>query len=914
MATSFLWTNNSSLKGGVEKYLKEAGLKIIEANNAADYQIYLLDITVGKEADTSELIGQLETPKNKSCKTCLVIIDNSQNASDSIEKYTSLVGRFLRDKTIDFRLVRTLDIYSGEFLSLDSPFQRVLYSATLSQKIIVSTSGDNHYYPTSLSDLCDLITKSLFISNTAGEIFTGIGEDMTDLDLAYLIKKSLEKKDKTFDIDLSGSAIGQSYDYFDASVRTQALLNWLPKIDLSDQIDEIVAPALNEEDQSREIIDTPVTQLALTRLDRRLSKPNPKIVDVIKKFSRSLKKKEVKLEDLHQTEKRGLTRIIIFLVSGVALLAILPLILTAGSLYLSAGNTYQAYQFLRQGNEPEARTILTHAKFWQAVSQSSFQRTIPLVNLFSRPLVANTGNFITVLGHGQTVLESGLDSYSLGSQLYLGLLGRQSIDSHANLVALRVNLVSLSEKLSQIQLLIDQIKLPYGYDRKIKTSDLNGQIDLLKSQINLGLPLLELIDKVVINQSRENYLIVVVDPNELRPTGGFLTSHILVSLDQGKITNLRAESSLVLDRLIAGKIEPPSVLKQLLSQTTWAYRDSNLDANFPASANQISWFYQRFKNITLDGVISLNLTFFEALLAEIGEQQLADGVVVNTGNLNQLASNPTSGKGADIITALTGQLSQKLINGEIKFALFSRALLKSVSYNEINLWFPKPELQALSQDSRLSGDIRLQPCHPQLAFYGCQADLFYLNESNFSVSKLNYYLKRTDNILINIGSSGEVGYTITYDYTYPVPAPTNLAQSYKAYYQVFLPGGSRNLLISLDNQVITQPLIKQTALGGINKLEFSSQQIINQPHRLVIKFTSAKVLDLKKPQIPFTLSYLKQPGTLKNAFSVKVLYPQTLQPKTMTVPFIQTGASELSFQMAPASHEDIGLLFKNLAL
>ena len=105
--------------------------------------------------------------------------------------------------------------------------------------------------------------------------------------------------------------------------------------------------------------------------------------------------------------------------------------------------------------------------------------------------------------------------------------------------------------------MLGKIDLPFGYGEKLKAGDLGQQISLLKSQINLGLPLLDLAASVVADQKLQRYLFIIQDQNELRPTGGFITSYGIITLDQGKIVGLQVDSSFTLDRLIEGRIEPP---------------------------------------------------------------------------------------------------------------------------------------------------------------------------------------------------------------------------------------------------------------------------------------------------------------------------------------------------------------------
>lgn len=908
----------------MEKYLENLSLKVeTREKKTTDYRVLLISLNQHENLNTL-VLEAIDGIQEYEGKTCLVIAGDSQADPELSTKTRTLVDNYRKNKSTNVRFILTFDLYDSTSQSPTSGFQEWICRTVAEKKVVVSTSGKTLYYPTSVSDLCQLIIKSLFIANTSGEFFTGVGEEITDLEVAYLIKKNFQKEDLTLDLDLKGDTKPIENDLKNISIQTQAFLNWQPKVSLADQIDEIVESCVTSVADTGDQIVEPPALMSLEKPTTYLNRLEPnrkpipnsfnKLQLVAKKLNEIFHRKKVEEINLHQTEKRGLFKLLKISLVITSILALAPFLIVFVTLYFGTNDTYQAYQQIRVGEEQKSRRLLNRAKTLTSLAQNSFQNTQAVLYLINPIQVENTGNFISILTHGQGVLESVLDSYALGNQLYQGMLGKQAIDHQTVAAAFRVNLVSLSEKLSQIQLLIGKIELPFGYGEKLKAGDLSQQINLLKSQINLGLPLLNIATAIADNKELQHYLLLIQDPNELRPGGGFITTYGDITLDQGKIIDLKADSSLTLDRLIEGRIEPPAILKNLLGETNWLFHNSNLDANFAHSANQAAWFYERFKGTKLNGVIALNLNFLKSLLDETGEIVLPDGQTISSDNLNQLASNPTASRGVDAITALTQALSTKLLLGDIKFSSLARAFIKTVSYNETNLWFKDPILTALNQEARLAGEIKPFDCHPQLSVFNCRPDTIYLNEANFSVSKLNAYLRRKQTILTTINLDGEVGYTLTYDYSYPVPAPTNLSQSYKAYYQFYLPIASRNLQISLDGKDLDPSTLIQTLAFPLTKVEFSAAQATNQPHQLVIKFTSPFRLDLSKPQVAYALSYLKQPGTLNDQLVFKIVYPEKLQPRTMTALMKQISATELVFEVSPTSNENIGLLFKNSSL
>lgn len=119
-------------------------------------------------------------------------------------------------------------------------------------------------------------------------------------------------------------------------------------------------------------------------------------------------------------------------------------------------------------------------------------------------------------------------------------------------------------------------------------------------------------------QGQRRYLLVFQNPSELRPTGGFLGSIAIMDIKDGKIINLDVPAGGSYD--IQGQLDqfviPPTPL--LLANKRWEFQDSNWFPDFPASAQKMMWFYRHSRNVTVDGVISINASVLERLLAITG--------------------------------------------------------------------------------------------------------------------------------------------------------------------------------------------------------------------------------------------------------------------------------------------------------
>lgn len=129
------------------------------------------------------------------------------------------------------------------------------------------------------------------------------------------------------------------------------------------------------------------------------------------------------------------------------------------------------------------------------------------------------------------------------------------------------------------------------------------------------------------------YLVVFQNESELRPTGGFAGSFAVMTVKDGQLESFKVSpgGSYDLQGQLDVTVEPPAPL--LLLNKRWEFQDANWFPHFPASAEKMLWFYQHSRNQTADGVITINSSVLERLLAIIGP------ITDNNRNLTITADN-----------------------------------------------------------------------------------------------------------------------------------------------------------------------------------------------------------------------------------------------------------------------------------
>lgn len=153
------------------------------------------------------------------------------------------------------------------------------------------------------------------------------------------------------------------------------------------------------------------------------------------------------------------------------------------------------------------------------------------------------------------------------------------------------------------------------------------ELPALKRQTDQAIAFLEVFLPLVGTTREQNYLVILQNADELRPTGGFIGTVGYLRIDAATLNEFKFEDVYAIDNPISGvwKDVPPEPLRRELGVPAWFLRDRNWSPDFPTSAEDIMQTYEREKGLVasstplhLDGVIALEPDLFKRLLQFTG--------------------------------------------------------------------------------------------------------------------------------------------------------------------------------------------------------------------------------------------------------------------------------------------------------
>lgn len=281
----------------------------------------------------------------------------------------------------------------------------------------------------------------------------------------------------------------------------------------------------------------------------------------------------------------------------------------------------------------------------------------------------------------------------------------------------------------------------------------------------------------------KNYLIVLQNDYELRPTGGFITAYGNLDTLLGFVRNLSFKNSYDIDT--ESYITPPYPHEELLKNEWYegyTFRDANWEPDFSKTAAELTKFYlDKYPDRDVDGVITINFSWIESLVDKLGGLELAGETLTSQNLFEKLEfevnnidrhSEEALENRKNILSDLAPELMSK-----IKWHPFRAraAVVEALESKNIMVWLKSPGLQRGLEKRGWSGAMPL----PE------KSDFVAVNLANLGSKKADRYIEKSTHIYANL--TKEIP-AVNVEVTLRYPGFTNIhADNYKGYLRLYVP-------------------------------------------------------------------------------------------------------------------------------
>ncbi len=444
----------------------------------------------------------------------------------------------------------------------------------------------------------------------------------------------------------------------------------------------------------------------------------------------------------------------------------------AGAVSLSRSFGSSIHQVIRSGQQGllEAQSA-THGSLYeqeQALGRASVRFTeasnaLAQANALALGLAQALPQTRALVGSASGLLRAGEQASRAGEILAEGLA--RAFDgpvAHPDerLLTLRTYLEAAQPVLDEARVAIGDVQIEaLPAEDRARVTTLARLLTVSQSTVRDVRTLIDLMVAVLGHDGPRTYLVLFQNQTELRPTGGFMGSLAEITVDRGEIKKTVVPGGGPYDfrdQLMA-RVVPPKPLQLVAAR--WEFQDANWFPDFPAAAQKVRWFWSKAGQPTTDGVIAVNESVMEKLLAvtgpiempEYGKTITADNFLMEAQKQVELEYDKTENKPKKFIGDLMPKMLERLRGGsrEQTLALLG-VLADALETKDVQGWFANPEEDAIASQFHFRGELK-----------PTQGDMLALVEANIAGQKTDAVIDEDVKHDVSISDDGTIDETVT---------------------------------------------------------------------------------------------------------------------------------------------------------
>ncbi len=878
-------------RSNLEKASKQKNFHLqISATDKFNVDLPRLDylfVIIEEKSDLSRILDIFKQYKSKLVFVSSIDLYDAKATAklEWLKDSEKVIAKFAADHNLNARIVRLAQVYGPRMhFRQDDPAIRLIQASLKDELQKESAVLDFSSRALFVDDAIELIIKSMWFGATAQKIFDGaLLSPIKVAELKQILLDPVWYENKGFELTELPPWPTPNLE------KTVKYLSWRPKTNLIKGLKEttnyfkdnnVDVPELKAEEKSyhkndllkKEIEDW--KQEAAEVEEKEEEKPK-------KKRGLKLSFPEFRIGEGKNIKKRARSWSASLLILALVTYALLwPVFSVGWGVLTFRTQLTRAAENLSKGEFSKSIQDLKAAE--EGVGQVEFflktLQPIERSGLFKREFgVANQ-----TLDLANLSLAASKHTIEGISSLYAGLKAVTGEVSSSPLEAFnksQLELASADEQFSKAQALLSSSEyrkdLPDFFQER--ADRLNEKLKDYTDLVRKARAASFILPQVIAPEGKKEYLVILQNNNELRPTGGFIGSFAKMAFEGGKLKNFEVQDVYTIDGQLKLHVEPPKEIREDLNLNDWFLRDANWEPDFPTSARQIEWFYNQETGERVEGVIALDVSAVENLLNVVGELNLADyRETITSENLfsksiTYAESNffPGSQAKKSFLSALSNQLFNKLFFlPNQNWPGVVQALGKSMAEKHLMVYLDNPTLFSYLVSQNWAGVLPRAAEEKE----GIYNDFLFPVEANLGVNKANYFLERSYLLDTVIGKEGEISHRLRIKYINRSPSDTFPAGKYKNRFRIYLPLGAKLNRALWGEANITQDF---SAFVDYGRTGYSTSLHIEpkEEKTLVLDYQVPRKLTFKDGKGEYQLNLIKQPGTLKDSFEWKLSYP-----------------------------------------
>lgn len=376
----------------------------------------------------------------------------------------------------------------------------------------------------------------------------------------------------------------------------------------------------------------------------------------------------------------------------------------------------------------------------------------------------------------------------------------------------------------------------------------------------------------------KTYLFLLLNNNEIRPSGGFIGTYGLVKVSNGELVSFDTDNIYNLDRTAIDRvfIDPPEPIKKYLRQDQWFMRDANWWPDYPTSVANIEDFYhlEADPGEDIDGVIGITPDLLSDLLRLVGSITIADVTFTPENFFEELEyqvefgyykQGIPEGDRKEIIGALAEELESRLFKLPAeKWKTLFDLLRENMDEKYVLLNFKDAAVQDVVLENNWGGVVK-----------ETSEDYLQVVDANLAALKTDAVMKREISYSIVPMADGHLRARTVVNYIHTSPAD-HFTSRYRTYTRLYVPEGSTLVKVQAGRDII--PLEKVDVFDEFGKTAYGLffEVEVLQSKKVIFEYDLPDRILQEMEDGEYTLTVQKQSGIRELGLALDLTFPKNL--------------------------------------
>ncbi|MGA8415348.1 MAG: DUF4012 domain-containing protein [Candidatus Dormiibacterota bacterium] len=424
--------------------------------------------------------------------------------------------------------------------------------------------------------------------------------------------------------------------------------------------------------------------------------------------------------------------------------------------------------------------------------------------------------------------------------------------------------------------------------RKIPAESLLGPLQSARqtlqrdgaSLVTAALPAISILRALpaAIGPGHHSYLLLLANPGEERPGGGYIGAVGQLDFNDGALTANTFRDSTFSDPLVTHIPTPTPLNVHLFRGHPWELADAGWSLDFPTAAAAVERIYTAATGVHPDGVIEVDPVALAGVLDITGQITVPPYPQIITGSnvlleLNYITNKARPGDPGKVYLPPFGRaVLDRLLHAPLgQMPALAQSLAVSAQQKHITFFFANAQLEDLVTGAGAGGQV-VSPL----------SDALEVADGNLSGTKGDLFVTRQLSFEASVGADGQVHDRLAITYQDPIqknPANAHLminsGGAYRDYVQVVVPETAQvdALTVSIDGSAP-----KQVAPEAVS-FDFQREEI---GYWLIVPYGGNATItlnyegpfaDISKAPEQYTLVWTKQTDALTWPIAVSITMP-----------------------------------------